>query len=123
MVTLHADVHCGRLRTILFSMILILCCTLSFVPCFFLSTLLSKSSVHRIIYSIVSSFTLVTGTIAIAGYCANYIQFGLDQLLEAPSHHQALYVHWAKWSFDLTSILSVCQFLYTHTLFIAQSLG
>ena len=99
-----ADVHCGRLRTILFSMFLILCCTIIFGPCHYLFvTLLSKSSVYRIIYSIVSSVTLVTGTLAIAGYCANYIQFGLDQLLEAPSHHQALYVHWAKWSFDLTS--------------------
>ena len=114
-----ADVHCGRLRTILFSMILILCCTLSFVPCFFLSTLLSKSSVHRIIYSIVSSFTLVTGTLGIAGYCANYIQFGLDQLLEAPSHHQALYVHWAKWSFDLMSTVAVvvCVFVFVSKMY------
>ena len=103
-----ADVHCGRLRTILFSMTLMLCCNLIFVPChYLLLTLFSKSSVYRIIYSIVSSFSLVTGTLGIAGYCANYIQFGLDQLLEAPSHHQALYVHWAKWSFDLMSTVVV----------------
>ena len=107
-----ADVHCGRLRTMLFSMILIMCCTLIFLPFHYLFlTLLWKSSVYRIIYSIVSSFLLVTMTLAIAGYCANYIQFGLDQLLEAPSHHQALYVHWAKWSFDLTSTVIVV--LYT----------
>ena len=107
-----ADVHCGRLRTMLFSMILILCCTLIFLPFHYLFlTLLWKSSVYRIIYSIMSSFSLVTMTLAIAGYCANYIQFGLDQLLEAPSHHQALYVHWAKWSFDLMSTVIVV--LYT----------
>ena len=103
-----ADVHCGRLRTILFSMILTLCCIIIFVPCHYLFlTLLSKSNVYCIIYSIVSSFSLVTMTLAIAGYCANYIQFGLDQLLEAPSHYQALYVHWAKWSFDLMSTVIV----------------
>ena len=103
-----ADVHCGRLRTILFSMILTLCCIIIALPCHYLFlTLLSKSSVYRIIYSIVTSFTLVIMTLAIAGYCANYIQFGLDQLLEAPSHHQALYVHWAKWSFDLMSTVVV----------------
>ena len=108
-----ADVYCGRLRTILFSMILILCCIIIFVPCHYVFvTLFSKSSVYRIIYSIVSSFTLVTMTLAIAGYCANYIQFGLDQLLEAPSHHQALYVHWAKWYFDLASTVVVVLFTF-----------
>ena len=120
-----ADVHCGRLRTILFSMILILCCTLIFMPCHYLFlTLLSKSSVYRIIYYIVSSITLVTMKLAIAGYCANYIQFGLDQLLEAPSHHQALYVHWAKWNFNLMSTVVVVLFasipnMYSHPSFVS----
>ena len=108
-----ADVHCGRLRTILFSMFLILCCTLIFVPFhYLLVSLFWNSSVYRIIYYIVGSFTLVTGTLATAGYCANYIQFGLDQLLEAPSHHQALYVHWAKWNFDLMSTVVVVLFAF-----------
>ena len=43
--------------------------------------------------------------LAVTSYKANCIQFGLDQLLEAPSQHQALFVHWAKWCYDLMSII------------------
>ena len=104
-----ADVHCGRLKIILFSMILMCCSALILLPCniIYYTTSLNSSRIYRIIYYIVNSFTLVFGHITIAGYYANFIQFGLDQLLEAPSHHQALYVHWAKWCLDLMSIIIV----------------
>ena len=50
---------------------------------------------------------MVTSVIGIAGYSANFIQFGLDQLLEAPSRYQGIFVHWAKWCFDLVFNLSI----------------
>ena len=52
---------------------------------------------------------LFAAIVSIAGYGANFIQFGLDQLLEAPSRHQALFVHWAKWCYDL--LTTVIMFL------------
>ena len=48
---------------------------------------------------------LFTSVIGVAGYMANFIQFGLDQLLEAPSEYLGLFVHWAKWIYDGTSKL------------------
>ena len=48
---------------------------------------------------------LFTSVIGVAGYMANFIQFGLDQLLEAPSEYLGLFIHWAKWVYDGTSKL------------------
>ena len=59
-----------------------------------------------LLYCLVVIFLFVL-IIGIAGYGANFIQFGLDQLLEAPSHHQALFVHWAKWCYDSTNMGSM----------------
>ena len=39
--------------------------------------------------------------IGLAGYQANYIQLGLDQLFEAPNHYLGLFIHYASWSFHL----------------------
>ena len=36
-----------------------------------------------------------------SGYHANLIQFGLDQLLEAPSEYLGLFIHWATWAYSL----------------------
>ena len=37
----------------------------------------------------------------LAGYQANFIQLGLDQLFEAPSQYLGLFVHYATWIFRL----------------------
>lgn len=34
--------------------------------------------------------------IGLAGYQANYIHYGLDQLFKAPNHHLALFIHFAS---------------------------
>ena len=40
-------------------------------------------------------------------YYANFVQFGLDQLLDAPSRHQSLFVHWVMWADQFACALIV----------------
>ena len=108
-----ADVYCGRFRTIIASLALLLCILIILIPLSALYFLLNNlSSFWRIFLGSASMFCLLITIIGIAGYGANFIQFGLDQLLDTPSHHQALFVHWAKWCYDLMSVIVV--FLYTY---------
>ena len=39
-----------------------------------------------------------------AAYQANFIQFGLDQLLEVPNHYLGLFIHYASWAFYMGSM-------------------
>ena len=39
-------------------------------------------------------------TIGLIGYQSNFIQFGLDQLLDAPNHYPSLYIHYVLWAFS-----------------------
>ena len=85
----------------------------SFIVClisFALALFLKLSNTWEIPLNVVGVISLVLICVGIAGYNANFIQFGLDQLLEAPSHHQALFVHWAKWCSDFvyTIIVTIC---------------
>ena len=36
-------------------------------------------------------------------FAANVIQFGIDQLLDSPSHHQSLFIHWFVWVLYISS--------------------
>ena len=54
-----------------------------------------------------------------AGYRANHVQFGLDQLLDAPNEYQGLFVHWIQTftilGFTIMEILMAlykCQYTY-----------
>ena len=67
---------------------------------FFICDILDR--VNPIVY-IMSGSGLLLAIVGVRGYGANFIQFGLDQLLEAPSQHQAIFVRWAKWCYDLLS--------------------
>ena len=61
-------------------------------------------------YGTVSAFIQECGTfvilaltmfaIGLIGYQSNFIQFGLDQLLDASSHYPGLYIHHALWAFS-----------------------
>ena len=101
-----ADIYCGRYKTIAISLSLILCSTiLALVPVVFYLFLHYPSS--EVVVYVFAGCALLAATIGIAGYGANFIQFGLDQLLEAPNQQQALFVHWALWCYDLLSVVVV----------------
>ena len=86
-----ADVCTGRYKMVVISLVLLLCA-------FFV---LSLDSILRLVTSHHSIPVLVLGYLlsvtGLAGYQANFIQLGLDQLLDAPNEYQGLFVHWVQW--------------------------
>ena len=112
-----ADVCCGRFRTVIIG----LCCILIF----FLSVvvlglawvcignpyrLISLDPLKQVItFYIIGFGTLPFLVFGIAAYQANFIQFGLDQMLDAPSIQLSLFIHLAIWS-DIsgTTLMTIC---------------
>ena len=107
-----ADVYCGRFRIIAGSLALLLFILIFCIIFYSLCLLLSLTPFWNIFLGSAGLVCVLIAVIGIAGFDANFIQFGLDQLLEAPSHHQALFVHWAKWCYDLMSVLILFMFMY-----------
>ena len=50
------------------------------------------------LFYLVSGSSLLFLITGLSGYQANFIQLGLDQLLEAPSEYLGLFVHWVEWT-------------------------
>ena len=113
-----ADVCCGRFKTVIVSVYLILFSLVAFC-CIALITIIEQVGVHFtfhkivyeegalvcvIIFFVVFSVLFIVG---LAGYQANFIQLGLDQLLEAPSEYLGLFTHWATWALNISSTLFI----------------
>ena len=114
-----ADVYCGRLRTIVVSLCLLFCSVI--VSCITELIIILYQSHNNLLRHegfslLINSFpgvlmillfltSLLLFVIGLTGYQANFIQFGLDQLFEAPSHHLSLYIHYATWSFHLGAVV------------------
>ena len=107
-----ADVYFGRFKTIAASLCLILLSLTIFLLSFAVSFYVRVPNNIKNFFFIVGGFVLLAIVIGIAGYSANVIQFGLDQLVDVPSRYQALFVHWAKWSYELLSTVVVGLFAY-----------
>ena len=110
-----ADVRCGRLKSVTTGLYLIF----SFIVllCFVEISMIAKPHsitfheysmrVHHtegIIACIVAVIALIAFIIGLAGYQANMIQLGLDQLFEAPSQYLSLVILYAVWAFKLGSL-------------------
>ena len=96
-----ADVHCGRFKTILASICLIISSLLALLIYLLLSSFLRVSSSWDTLFHVIILICFLIAVVGLSGYGANFIQFGLDQLLDEPNRYQSLYVHWAKWCMDL----------------------
>ena len=85
-----ADVQFGRYRTILRSMQTLCVLLLITSPVVVLLTALEHATWKEcVLYLWVASvFSLM------AIFCANSIQFGMDQLHDSPSDHQSIFIHW-----------------------------
>ena len=119
-----ADVFCGRLRYVMFSLVMLLLALLvasvGFIIIFLtdkhvgilqpvqLDSLFDNKLIVLILFLGIVSFLLLI--IAITGYQANYLQLGLDQMLDAPSRHLALFVHLATWAYNLLATVVVVLF-------------
>ena len=101
-----ADVCFGHFNIIFVSLTSFTCSILACLLSIVLS-LLNTGIVFEYIMFVFCCICFIIAMISIAGYKANSIQFGLDQLLEAPSQHQALFVHWAKWCYDFMSLINI----------------
>ena len=73
-------------------------------------------SMSIIITAFLSLFAFIIG---LAGYQANFIQLGLDQLFEASSHHLVLFIHYAIWAFQSGSL----SFIFTFFLILCSHHG
>ena len=62
---------------------------------------------ERIVVLITLVFVIIFFTIGIIGYQANFIQLGLDQLLEARSDYLGLFVHYASLAFNFGTLVSI----------------
>ena len=102
-----ADIYCGRYKaiTISFSVLLVamLCLSISVIIGFTQGLHINihhhKSTAVPFILFVIISLLLITA--GLAGYQANIVQFGLDQLLEAPSRDLGLFIHWLMWTHTL----------------------
>ena len=99
-----ADTRFGRYKVILTSLCLLACgMTFLSVDSILVFTkyavnLFKKSKQHGVVlFSIVAISGMVAVTMGFAGYEANFIQFGIDQLADAPSEYLGLFVHWVEW--------------------------
>ena len=97
-----ADVWCGRFKAV---MIGLSCLLLSATIAIGLFVWYSKGYNHKLIVPLkeaapIYAIGLCVGpfiVVGLAAYHANFIQLGLDQLVEKPSKYLSLFVHWAMW--------------------------
>ena len=100
-----ADVRCGRYGVLLAAIWLAFCAfilvsvgaiiTLS-IGINAWDTNYAHGYVAPILFSL-SAVGIVLFAVGLGFYRANVVQFGLDQLLEAPSKSLALFIHWGMW--------------------------
>ena len=110
-----ADVCCGRYRAVIISLCFLLCG----LACLALVTILLFTHVIRNPFNrntnisqnsnaffALSSLGLLLLIPGLSGYQANFIQLGLDQLLEAPCEYLGVFVHWVEWFTELGNSLT-----------------
>ena len=105
-----ADVCCGRLKTVVVSLIFLVSCWIIVLVALSVSASISKPDISSLghnqglVVTILVFISLFAFIIGLAGYQANFIQLGLDQLFEAPSQYLVLFIHYATWAFRLGSL-------------------
>ena len=111
-----ADVCCGRLKTVVVSLIILYVCLIILLIGLLLGETIALSAFrhdirhNRGVFSsavLVGILLLLTFVIGLAGYQANFVQLGLDQLFEAPSRYLGLFIHYAMWAFQSGALLFI----------------
>ena len=107
-----ADVCCGRYKTVIGSLCILVCSVGSFA----VGSILGMISIDhmkdipehwqefgRYLFGLIVIIAFLLFIIGLSGFQANFIQLGLDQLHEAPSEYLGLFVHWAIWAGGITT--------------------
>ena len=107
-----ADVCCGRYKSVMISLCILTCSLVCFtIGCAF-TTVKEANAIHssQLAYKIGKDIVIVVFGIAfvsffvgLSGFQANFIQLGLDQLLDVPSEYLGLFVHWAMWAGSISA--------------------
>ena len=121
-----ADICCGRLKNVVISLISLLsCCVVLLLGLLVMETLkLSDPAAHALTHNqgilvvILAFLSLFTFIVGLAGYQANFIQLGLDQLFEAPSQYLGLFIHYDMWAFCLGSLHFMVNFLMAFCIYV-----
>ncbi len=103
-----ADVCCGRLKIVIISLVILLVCLIILLIGIVLGDTITALSyldqIHNqgvlitvVLFAFLILFSFIIG---LAGYQANFIQLGLDQLFEAPNQYLGLFIHYATWAFQ-----------------------
>ena len=117
-----ADVYCGRFKTIIIGLTTISISSVTLAAVFVGWTvtisvhppLLVDLPTNKVVpFYVVGSGAGLLIVIGYAAYRANFIQLGLDQLLEAPSISLSLFIHWAIWADTLGTALVGISFVVT----------
>ena len=98
-----ADVRLGRYRAIVISvclMILAMLLTAIEIPIF-------KSVGPSRVVMVMTIISYVVGVVGMAGFEANIVQFGLDQLMDSTSWSLSLYLHLLVWTRQIGVTLSI----------------
>ena len=61
-------------------------------------------------WSLVSSLFMLFGAIGCGGFLVNSMNFGIDQLMDAPSRQISSYISWYSWCFYVSDVLSLLVF-------------
>ena len=107
-----ADIYCGRYKTVIGSLSVLVCSVASFtagcvIAMFSIGHGRKDFPVHvydfgKYLLVIVAIVAFVLFIVGLSGFQANFIQLGLDQLHDAPSEYLGLFVHWAIWAGSVT---------------------
>ena len=107
-----ADVCLNRYRTIKWSFAPVICgksvvlISLLIFTVTMISTGRDLSQLPYSFLSIIPSFGTLLSIIGAGLYESNIIQFGLDQLLEAPTPKSIAFIHWYYWAQNVGSLIS-----------------
>ena len=108
-----ADVCCGRLKTVAVSLVILLSCLIILLIGLLIGETITASNIDQALSSdkvpsvsiiLLAFLALFAFIFGLAGYQANFIQLGLDQLFEAPSQYLILFIHYAMWAFQSGSV-------------------
>ena len=106
-----ADVCCGRLKTVVVSLVILLFSLIILLIAIILVEKTNSNLIHPlsnnkgILIVVLGFLLLISFIIGLAGYHSNFIQLGLDQLFEAPSRYLGLFIHYAIWAFQSGSLI------------------
>ena len=100
---LLADLKYGRYKTITFSQVQI---TLAFLLLSIAGVIILTSKTLESKYYIIVCASAILLLLGFSGFQSNAVQFGLDQLLEAPSKHLSLFLWWYVWTGNIGEMIA-----------------